>query len=169
MAAGVAPRVEPLAAHHDRAGFTSGVDPLDAYLRTQAGQDVRKRVATCFVLVSEGNAAPLGYYTLAAASVTLVDLPGAIVKRLPRYPAVPATLMGRLAVAAAHHGRRFGELLLFDAFSRALRSDIASFAFVVDAKDETAASFYARYRFIPLARHERRLFIPMTEIATMFA
>ena len=77
--------------------------------------------------------------------------------------------MGRLAVSAQHRGQGFGELLLFDAFSRALRSDIASLAFVVDAKDATAAAFYERYRFMRLARQDRRLFLPLAEIAKIFA
>lgn len=135
----------------------------------QAAQDVRRRVAACFVLVSDDDPAPLGYYTLAATSVALVDLPDKLTKRLPRYPRVPATLMGRLAVDAQSQGRGFGELLLFDAFRRTLCSEIASYAFVVDAKDETAVGFYSRYRFLPLTREGRRLFLPMAEIAKLFA
>ena len=76
--------------------------------------------------------------------------------------------MGRLAVASAHRGQRLGERLLLDAFSRALRSEIASFAFVVDAKGETAAAYYVRYGFLPLTRQGRRLFVPMAEIAKLF-
>lgn len=148
--------------------FESGVAPLDRYLRTQASQDVRKRVSSCFVL-TDGGPAPLGFYTLAATSILLADLPPALGKRLPRYPSVPATLMGRLAVDARHRGRRFGELLLFDAFSRALRSEIATYAFVVDAKDEAAAGFYTAYRFLPLTGSRRRMFVPMVEIAKLFA
>ncbi|HVY89709.1 MAG TPA: hypothetical protein VG942_12620 [Hyphomonadaceae bacterium] len=86
-------------------------------------------------------------------------------KRLPRYPVVPATLMGRLAVDARHQGEGHGEFMLFDAFSRVLRNDIASYAFVVDAKDE----FYQRYRFRFLVEGNRRLFIPVAEIAKLFA
>lgn len=37
--------------------------------------------------------------------------------------------------------------MLLDAFSRVLRNEIASYAFVVDAKDDKAAQFYQRYRF----------------------
>jgi GNAT superfamily N-acetyltransferase len=161
--------VEPLSERHDRAGFASGVEPLDRYLRAQARQDARRRVSSCFVLVAADDPVPIGYYTLAATSVALVDLPEAITKRLPRYPAVPATLMGRLAIDGRHQGRGFGELLLFDAFSRALRSEIACYAFVVDAKDDQATAFYARYRFMPLAQGGRRLFVPMAEIAKLFA
>ena len=148
--------------------FECGVEPLDRYFRAQAGQDARKRVASCLVL-TDGSASPLGFYTLAATSIALAELPPTLAKRLPRYPSMPATLLGRLAVDRRHRGRRLGELLLFDAFSRALRSEIATYAFVVDAKDDAAASFYTAYRFIPLAEGGRRLFLPMAEIAKLFA
>jgi GNAT superfamily N-acetyltransferase len=168
-ATALALRVEPLSDRHDRAGFASGVEPLDRYLREQAGQDARRRIASCFVLVAGNDPAPIGFYTLAATSVALAELPEALAKRLPRYPVVPATLMGRLAVDAARHGQGHGELLLFDAFARALRNEIASYAFVVDAKDDKAAQFYARYRFIPVVAGGRRLFVPMAEIAKLFS
>ena len=105
-------RVEPLSDGHDRTEFTCGVDALDRYVRVQVGQDVRKRVATCFVLVAEGDPIPRGYYTLAATTIGLTDLPAAQARRLPRYPLVPATLMGRLAVALVHRCQRLGERLL---------------------------------------------------------
>ena len=162
-------RIEPLADRHDRESFASGVEPLDRYLRHQAGQDARRRVASCFVLVSDGDRVPIGYYTLAATSIALAELPEALAKRLPRYPVVPATLMGRLAVDARHQGRGHGELMLLDAFSRALRNEIASYAFVVDAKDDNAVRFYQRYRFRFLVEGGRRLFIPMAEIAKLFS
>jgi len=161
-------RIEPLDDRHERAAFNSGVEPLDRYFRTQAGQDVRKRVSSCFVLTEDGGA-PLAFYTLAATSIALNDLPASMAKKLPRYPSVPATLMGRLAVDARFRGRRFGELMLLDAFSRALRSEIATFAFVVDAKDDTAVGFYNAYEFLPLTATGRRLFMPMAEIAKLFA
>lgn len=109
-----------------------------------------------------------GYYTLSATSILLVDLPLQIAKRLPRYPSIPATLMGRLAVDRKYRGQKFGESLLFDAFSRTLRSDIASFAFVVDAKDEAAQAFYERYGFTLLPKTVLRMFKPLSEIAALF-
>lgn len=160
-------KVEPLDNRHDRAGFTSGVVPLDRYFRAQAGQDTRRRVASCFVL-AEADATPLAYYTLAATSLALTDLPPSIAKRLPRYPLVPATLLGRLAVDHRHRGRRLGEHMLLDACARALRSEIATFAVIVDAKDEPAAAFYRAYHFVPLDAGARRLFLPMTTIARLF-
>lgn len=121
------------------------------------------------MLVADDEPAPIGYYTLAATSIALIELPEVLAKRLPRYPVVPATLMGRLAVDSRYRGQGHGEFLLFDAFSRALRNEIASYAFVVDAKDDHAAQFYRRYRFLPLAGGGPRMFIPMTEIAMLFA
>lgn len=161
-------RVEMLGDRHDRTAFSCGVEPLDSYFRLQAGQDIRRRVAACFVAVSaDGSVA--GYYTLSASSIALVELPPAVIRKLRRYPAVPATLMGRLAVDFRHQRRGLGERLLFDAFSRTLRSEIASFAFVVDAKDESARAFYEQYGFRLPASAGRRLFLPLAGIAGLFA
>lgn len=161
-------QITPLDDDHDRAAFDCGVEPLDRYLKTQAGQDVRKRVASCFVL-TEGDAAPIAFYTLTATAIALNDLPTSMARKLPRYPSVPATLMGRLAVDHRHRGRRLGELMIMDAFSRALRSEIATYAFVVDAKDEKAESFYKSYDFLQLGDAQAHLFMPMAEIAKLFA
>jgi hypothetical protein len=55
-----------LAEQHDRAGFNCGVDSLDRYLKTQAGQDVRRKANGVFVLTERGEPARiLGYYTSA--------------------------------------------------------------------------------------------------------
>jgi ribosomal protein S18 acetylase RimI-like enzyme len=160
--------VAPLSDRHDRAAFSCGLDALDRYLPTQAGQDVRRRVASCFVLLGEDESGVVGYYTLSATSIALADLPPATAKRLPRYPSVPATLMGRLAVDRSCQGQRLGEFLLLDAINRCLRAEIASFAFVVDAIDDRACGFYERFGFRRFAPQELRLFMPMSEIAALF-
>lgn len=121
------------------------------------------------MLVEDDDPRPIGFYTLAATSVALAALPEALTKRLPRYPLVPAALMGRLAVDAGHRRRGLGAFLLMDAFSRTLRSEIATYAFVVDAKDDAAAAFYAAHAFRPLSADGRRLFIPVAEVAALFA
>ncbi|MGW8140269.1 MULTISPECIES: GNAT family N-acetyltransferase [Alphaproteobacteria] len=161
-------QITPLDDLHDRAAFECGVEPLDRYFKTQAGQDVRKRMASCFVL-TDGSSAAIAFYTLTATSIALHDLPASMAKKLPRYPSVPATLMGRLAVDHRYRGQRLGELMIMDAFSRTLRSEIATYAFVVDAKDERTASFYKAYDFLQLGEVQNRLFMPMAEIAKLFA
>jgi ribosomal protein S18 acetylase RimI-like enzyme len=163
-------RVEPLGTQHDRSAFSCGVEPLDRYIREQAGQDARKRVAAPFVLCEGKGDEVVGYYTLSALSIDVGDWPEDVAKKLPRYPLVPATLLGRLAVDARLRGRGAGEHLLMDALRRALEASrgVASVAVVVDAKDDSAVSFYQRYGFVRFVDQPRRLFLPMAVIERTF-
>jgi ribosomal protein S18 acetylase RimI-like enzyme len=148
---------------HDRAGFSCGVDSLDRYLHTQAGQDVRRRANGVFVLAQRGEPGRvLGYYTLCATALAPGDVPDAARKHLPRYPLVSATLIGRLAVATDWQGQRLGSILLADALRRSLASaaTVGSSMIVVDALDEAAAAFYRAHGFIPLPE-SLRLILPM--------
>ena len=162
-------QVQPLGPHHDRAGCSCGVEPLDNYLKKQARQDVKKRVAAVFVLTPDGRTIG-GYYTLSQFSVDLGMLPQEIARRLPRYPSVPATLIGRLAVSTAFRGQGLGELLLMDALRRSLTlsQQIASAAVIVDAKDDRAISFYREYGFLELPDIPGRFFLPMATVEQLF-
>ena len=152
-----------LDATHDRTTFNSGSEPLDRYLREQVTQDVRRRVAACFVALAGGQRLA-GYYTLASASLLLADLPASIGRKLPRYPTVPAVRMGRLAVDQAFKGQGLGGALLADALDRAARSEIAAHALMVDAKDEAAVAFYRHHGFIALPDSPRTLFLPLATV-----
>ena len=156
-------RLAPLDAGHDRAAFNSDSDQLNRYLREQVTQDIRRRVAACFVALADGPRIA-GYYTLASASLLLGDLPAATSKKLPRYPTVPTIRMGRLAVDQAFKGRGLGGALLADALDRAARSEIAAFAMMVDAKDEAAAAFYRHHGFIALPDSPLTLFLPLATV-----
>lgn len=124
-------------------------------------------MAAPFVLVlSDGAIA--GYYTLSSTSVRLSELPEQTVRKLPKYPLVPATLLGRLAVDRQQQGKGYGRFLLADALYRAARSEIASFAVIVDAKDHNAHRFYARESFLPLPDLPMKLFRPMADIRRLF-
>lgn len=156
-------RLVPLDAAHDRAGFNSHSEPLNRYLREQVAQDIRRRVAACFVALADERRIA-GYYTLASASLLLSDLPVSTGKKLPRYPTVPAVRMGRLAVDQAFKGQGLGGALLADALDRAARSEIAAFALMVDAKDEAAAAFYRHHGFIALPDLPLTLFLPLATV-----
>ena len=163
--------VEPLGRHHDRAGFSCGNETLDRYLKEIARQDARRLVAAPFVLIDE--TAPktiLGYTTLSSFSVSLADLPEEVARKLPAYPNVPVTLLGRLAVDHRYQGRGLGTFLLMDALRRAWveSSQIAAVAVVVDAIDKQAVRFYKRFDFIPFPERPNRLFLPMKTIAALF-
>ena len=148
---------------HDRDSFGCGVESLDRYLKTQAGQDLRRKANAVFILSEVSQPAQLlGYYTLCALAISHGDVPEAARKHVPRYPLVSATLIGRLAVAKHRQGQRLGAVLLADALRRAFdsASTVGSSMVIVDALDETAASFYSAYGFVRLP-DSQRLVLPM--------
>ena len=158
-------RVVALCELHDRGGFTCGVESLDRYLKTQAGQDVRRKANAVFVLASEVEPERvLGYYTLCAMAISQGNVPEAARKHVPRYPLVSCTLIGRLAIAKDQQGQRFGSILLADALLRAFESasTVGSSMVVVDALDEAAAGFYTAHGFVRLP-DSLRLIMPMRQ------
>jgi GNAT superfamily N-acetyltransferase len=163
--------IEPLRGDHSRANFWCGNPSLDRYLKEQAGQDLRRGCATPFVLVSErGDTTIRGYYTLSSYGIDVGELPVAVAKKLPRYPLIPATLLGRLAVDRSLQGQGIGEFLLMDALHRALVQsvEIAAAAVVVDAIDEGALRFYRHFGFVAFPAFASRLFLPMKAVGELF-
>jgi GNAT superfamily N-acetyltransferase len=152
--------VEPLGSH-DRSAFSCGSAPLDRYLREQASQDIKRLMASCFVAVDMATNSLAGYYTLAATSVPATELPPETLKRLPRYPVLPAALVGRLAIDLRFHRQGLGGALLADAALRVLNSDTKAFALIVDAIDDNAAAFYRLQGFRPFASRPMSLFLPL--------
>lgn len=137
-------RIEPLSGDHDRSRFLSGSAPLDRYFRERASQDNKRRIAFCFVAVSVETKEVAGFYTLTAASVALDAPAPEIVRKLPRYPVVPAALLGRLA-AEDYQGKGFDGSLLSNALRRTGRAakpvQPLTIAMLVDAKDEVGQRF----------------------------
>ncbi len=161
--------VEPLD-DHDRADFSCGDEHLDKYFTNQIGQDHKKNVAVPFVLIDEKTKDVAGFYTLSATTVVLSDLPSELAKRLPKYPKVPATLIGRLAIDLRYRGRKLGEYLLMDALRRALEASkqVGSMAVIVDAKNDAAKHFYQRFDFREFRDQPYRLFLPLKTISGLF-
>ena len=158
-------RIVPIGESHDRSHFTCGVESLDRYLKTQAGQDVRRKANAVFVLSRDAEPnRVLGYYTLCAMAVSQGEVAEAARKHVPRYPLVSCTLIGRLAVAKDQQGQRLGSILLADALQRAFESasTVGSSMIIVDALDEAAAGFYAAHGFVRLP-DSLRLVLPMRQ------
>jgi ribosomal protein S18 acetylase RimI-like enzyme len=160
--------IQPLNSGHDRQAFECGVPPLDRYLRELATQDIKRRLGNCFVATEGDSPAVVAYYTLAASSVPLSALPESATKRLPHYPLLPATLIGRLAVARPSHGKGIASLLVIDALHRSARSEPMSFTLLVDAKDDGSVAFYRKLGFIALASRPRTLFLPIATALKLF-
>ncbi len=153
---------EPLGNQHDRTLFDCGVSILNDYLAKYARQDVKRKASAVFVLVNRADPnRVIAFYTLCATSVLLSELPEEMTKKLPRYPEIPAILVGRLARDINFPG--VGELLLSDAITRCVRvaNDIAASLIVVDSKGDPATRFYEKFGFLSLPKLDGRLFLPM--------
>jgi GNAT superfamily N-acetyltransferase len=163
--------VESLIGKHDRPGFSCGVPSLDRYIHQQAGQDVRRNLAVCYVLcvprsepsLTNGSVPIIGYYTLSMTAIRPSALSEAPARKLGRYDSYPALLLGRLAVDARYRGAGHGEYLPLDAMRRAVHAskDAGTIALVVDAIDEGAAQFYRRFEFVRFEDEPLRLYLPI--------
>lgn len=154
---------------HERSVFTCGEEKLDRYLKRQANQDLKRKLSVTYVLIKGDCSDIIGYYTLSHFSVNFNELPSNIQSRLPRYPKIPATLIGRLAVDEEHQGDRLGEHLLLDALNKSYKRtlEMGSFAVVVDLLVEGVREFYLQYDFRALPNDKGRLFIPMKKVGKL--
>ena len=154
---------------HDRTSFSCGDHGLDSYLKKQANQDLRKQVAVPYVLC-EGKSTVIGFYTLSAISIKMTDLPEDIAKKVPRYPVVPATLIGRLAVDINFCQKGYGEFLLLDALYKCYSQSekIAAAAVIVEALNDSARTFYEHYGFKSFPKRQNQMFLPMQVVKNIF-
>jgi ribosomal protein S18 acetylase RimI-like enzyme len=161
--------IEPVGKHHDRTSFSCGQPDLDEWFRLRSSQDEKRNIARVFVAVAP-ELGVVGFYSLSSFTLSLENLPEDIAHKLPRYDAIPAALIGRLARDERVRGQSVGELLLTDAIRRILGAgrSIAVFAIVVDAKDERAAAFYEAFGFQKFPLRPRRLFLLTATAASAF-
>lgn len=160
--------IELLHKKHDKESFDCGKELLNNYLKTQAGQDIKRKLSVCFVL-SE-NEIIKGYYTLSNSSIPLNDFSAPIRKKLPKsYTSIPTTLLGRLAIDKNYQGKGIGKVLLIDAMKRSfdISQEMGSFAVVVDPIDDEAEKFYKKYDFIKLPDSEK-MFITTKTLQELF-
>ncbi|QUS39372.1 N-acetyltransferase [Tardiphaga alba] len=152
--------IAPLDKQHQRSEFNSGQPDIDAWFRQRASQDERRNIARVFVATDDTNEV-IGFYSLSSFTLALADLPAELSSKLPRYDAIPAALIGRLARDIRVRGQGIGELLLADAIHRILGAarSLAVFAIIVDAKDAPAAAFYETFGFHAFPATPHRLFL----------
>jgi len=161
--------IEPLNKGHDRKPFQCGQPDLDDWFQRRAIQDEKRNVARVFVASNDEHGV-IGFYSLSSFTLTIDDLPEEIGRKLPRYEAIPAALIGRLARDIRVRGKGIGELLLADAVRRIISAGrtLAVFAIVVEAKDAAASAFYEGLGFRPFPQHPRRLFLLTSTASTAF-
>jgi GNAT superfamily N-acetyltransferase len=162
--------IELLDKKHNRSHFDCGKELLNTYLKTQARQDMKRKLSVCFVLVESSTVEVQGYYTLSNNSIPLTSFSESIQKKLPKsYKSIPVTLLGRLAIDQKYQGQGIGKILLIDALKRSyeVSKEIGSFAVVVDPIDEEAERFYKKYDFIKLP-NSGKMFIAIQTLKELF-
>jgi predicted GNAT family N-acyltransferase len=157
--------IEPLQKKHDRRAFSCGETTLDDWFRNRASQDTKRDLAQVFVAIDD-ELGLVGFYSLSAFALQLDELPEDLADRLPRYSAIPAALIGRLARDLRSRGQRVGDVLLADAINRVLaaRRTLGVYAIVVDALNMMAQEFYASFGFTALPTQPDRMFL-LTSVA----
>lgn len=146
---------------HDRAAFTTGHSRIDSYFREQVSQDVKRNYAACYVLIERASGKLAGAYTLSSHAIALTDIAPELAKKLPRYPSVPAALIGWLGRDQSFAGAGVGSMLLYDAISRIAHAPIGVHAICADAIDDAAAAFYLAHQFQPLVSRPQSFYLPM--------
>ena len=160
-------REEPIAKHHDRKNFDCGVAALNEYLDRFARQNHASGGAKTFVAVYPDDPAHvLGFYSISPGSLEFSRVPANVTKKLGRYE-VPVFRLARLAVNLAWQGKGLGADLLLAAGERALAvaAEVGGVALAIDAKDERAAQWYARFGALPLLDDPLKLVLPLDTIA----
>jgi len=165
---------EPLSPEHNKEHFDCGDDDLNLFLKTQAGQRQRKHNAVTHVAVdSEPGHYPkiiYGYYSLSNSSLEYQLLPPLEAKHASPKEKVPALKLGRLARNRLYTRPGFGEIILMDAFKKALElSEVAGFYLIdVDVLNSQLISFYKKYGFTEFKDKELHLFITVATLKKLF-
>ncbi len=161
--------IEPLAKTHSRVDFTCGNERIDSYFRESVSQDVKRKYATCFVAREIATDRVAGFYTLSSSNVPITEVPEILAKKLPRYPTVPAVLIGWLGRHSDYAGVGLGEALLFDAIKTVATAPIGAHAIFADAIDDAAAAFYAAFGFTSLIQRPRTLYLPVATALSLIS
>lgn len=96
-------------------------------------------------------------------------MPAPFAKRLPRYPTVPAVLIGWLGRDQSYSGLGLGEALLFDAIKTVTEASMGAHAIFADAIDGKAATFYAAFGFTALTNRPNTLYLPVATAERLFS
>jgi GNAT superfamily N-acetyltransferase len=160
----------PLDSTHDKSSFSCGKEMLDNYFWKQAKQDVKRKLAACFVSIDQDSNKIKGYYTLSSNSILNELIPDFFKKNLPNsYSDIPTILLGRLAIVKDFQGKGFGAMLLMDALKRCfeISGSVGAFAIIVDPLDDAAEQFYAKYGFVKLP-DSGKMFLAMKTVRELF-
>ncbi len=135
---------------HDAASFNCGEPALDDWLRERAWNNMQAAASRTYVLCPSGSRQIIGYFALSMGQILAQDVTGAMRRNMPR--AIPAVVLGRLAIDLAWQGKGLGRAMLADILRRALRAsaDVSARLVIVHAISASAEAFYLHHGFTRL-------------------
>jgi predicted N-acetyltransferase YhbS len=143
---------------------------LDRWIERHARQAEASDSARVFV-TTDGGGRVVGFYALAAASVSPEEATERLMKGQPQYRSVPVILVGRLAVALDNQRSQLGRSLLQDALLRSASAadSIGARAVVVHAISDDAARFYERFGFEASPTDPHHLILLMKDLRELLS
>jgi len=138
-------RVEALSPDHGVSAFDCGSDAQTTWLRRHAFEAQRAETARVYVVCLAGTSAVVGYYALAAGSVSHAQVPPRVTKGVGRHP-VPVVILTRLGVDVSEQGRGLGSALVKDALfqTASIAERVGVRALLIHGETPEAAAFYRR-------------------------
>lgn len=138
---------EQLAEHHDLSRFDSGEPDLDRWLREIAADASARGYSRVYVWHA-GDDRVIAYFTLSSYAIGRGELPTRL--RHGEYRAIPALLLGKLALDRTIQGQRLTGLVIADVVTEAAKASqhAAARYLVVDAINERVATIYERFGFL---------------------
>jgi len=162
--------IEPFdPARHDRAGFSSGTDQVDNFLKKSANKLSKADNLRVFAMVDAAGAL-IGFYAMNAHAIDYTDLPARLARTRPGNGCIPAAFISMIGVDSRYQGRGYGGDLLVDCLSRILRASgeigvAVVMLDILDCGDPVLVAKRTRlcqsYGFIALASNPLRLFLPL--------
>jgi len=153
---------QPLAAHHEVAAFTCGVDSLDQWLKRRALPNQASGASRTFV-ACDGHRV-LAYYALASSAIAMNAAPGRVRRNMPEP--IPVVVLGRLAIDRSLQGQGMGRALVKDAGQRIIQAAdaIGIRGVLVHALTPDAKAFYERIGFEPSPLDPMTLLVTLADL-----
>lgn len=163
---------ELLTANHDVSSFDCGSASQTDWLRRFALQAQRSGQSRVYVVRGAGARVVLGYYAIAAGSISPEEAPARVTSGLGRYP-VPVVILTRLGVDLTAQGSGLGSSLVRDAFLQvaSIAERLGVRALLIHAETSEARDFYDRISpaFQPSPTDPLHVILLMKDLRTAIA